>query len=59
MVAATVSNPMPMSGRRTRGRLTPAVNIDTISFARDIRPSEKRSASKSETGRRMMKTCGT
>ena len=30
MVAATVSNPMPMSGRRTRGRLTPAVNIDTI-----------------------------
>ena len=42
-----------------RVTLTPAVNIETISFARDIRPSEKRSASKRETGSRMMKTCGT
>jgi hypothetical protein len=36
----------------------PAVNIDTTSFARDIRPSVKSSASRSDTGRRIMKTCG-
>ena len=50
---------MPINGESTRGMLTPAVNIETISFARDIRPSEKSRASNSETGSRMTKTSGT
>ena len=53
-----VSRPIKSSGKSTRGRLIPAVSIETISFARDMRPRQKSSASSSETGRRMTRICG-
>ena len=51
--------PIKMSGASTRTTLRPAVSWEMISFLRDIRLSEKSSASMRPTGMDSMMVCGT
>jgi hypothetical protein len=59
VLTPVVRKPAARSGARIRGRLTPAVSIETISFERDIRPRLKSSARSSPSGSEVTRICGT